>query len=168
MLQAIFNETLENTVTVQEYSSGVCFSLDSQHHRRAELGRTSGSHLVQPSCSNRATQSWLPRTVSSQFLKISRDRDFSTYTSAHSPSHWKIFSWRSERVSHVLICAHCLAHFFWAPISSEKKGWLHPLCNLPLDIHIHWKCFPVSTPGWTVPVLSVASHRRCDPTPSSS
>jgi len=40
---------------------------------RVRLEGTSGGHLVQPLCSSRATQRWLPKTVSRWLLNISRD-----------------------------------------------------------------------------------------------
>lgn len=37
MLRAVLNETLENTITGQEYSSGFGISLGSKYHKMSEL-----------------------------------------------------------------------------------------------------------------------------------
>jgi len=57
------------------------WSAPQKDHRMTEwlrLERSSGGHLVQPPCSSRATQTWLPRTVSRQLLTISKDGDCTT------------------------------------------------------------------------------------------
>lgn len=136
MLQAVFNETLGNTANVQEHSSGVGISLGSQHHKTVELEGTFGSHVVQPPYSSRATQSWLPRTVSTQLLKISRKGDFSTCTSAQSPSHWKIVSWCSD-VQFVPIAWPIASGHHW-----KKAVSILFVPFLYICIYIHWKCSP--------------------------
>ena len=40
-----------------------------------EVGRDPGGHLVQTRCSSRATDSWLPRTMSRQLLSITNKED---------------------------------------------------------------------------------------------
>ena len=43
-----------------------------------KLEGTAGRHLVQPPCSGRAAESWLPRTMAKQLLNISKNGESTT------------------------------------------------------------------------------------------
>lgn len=76
--------------------------LDMRHRFRKgfRLEGNSGGHLIQASCSNRATESQLARTMSRQLLIIPKDEDFMVSLSnlfQYHPCNKNLFVFRKSQ-----------------------------------------------------------------------
>lgn len=114
------------------------------------LKQSSGSYLGQRACSNRATYSKLPRTMSRSLLNISNKghptKDIpGQLVLILSHPHWKHVSWCSDGMSCVPVCSHCLLSCFW----TES---LFIFCS---DIFILWWVTPLSLLFSRLNVLSL-------------
>lgn len=97
-----------------------------QQRFRSEV--TPGSHLIQHSCSRRATYSRFSGAVSSQVLDISEDETsqplWSTCVKFWSQQKTVLYS---GGISRILICSYCLLSCHWAPL---RGSWLSSLLTL--------------------------------------
>lgn len=113
------------------------FPVQESHQRMKELQNGwdwQEVHLLNL-CSSR-----VPRTMSRHLLKIPHERNSTTslgnlfQCSTTHTQHRSAF-WCSNGASCVLVCAHCLFSWHWAPLN---RPWLHLLSILPSGIYLYW------------------------------
>ena len=100
----------------------------SQNHKMTGVARTSAS-ICPILCSSKNTQSRVTGPHPGDFWRSPRRRPHSIWAAcatAPSPTQQRNVSWCSERTSCVVVCAHCLLSWRWAPLTKSL-----PLSSLP-------------------------------------
>lgn len=116
-------------------------------------------HLVQPSCSCKATETQLARTMPSWLLNISKDDDSTTSLAKQRQCSAiltvKNVSWCSEGASCICFCPLPLVLSLWSTAKTPALHSFHPpsTCLTCTD-----QIPPEPSPGWTVCAFSALPH----------